>query len=88
MTAFLSARLPACLLVVLPFYLPYSLSGLPIFPLFPIFPSFFLEIYSPTPFTVRRQGGQLDPPDPPCQTPLYMNSLLEGALLFFFQNQS
>ena len=66
----LSASLSACLPVFLPFYLPYGLSCFPIFFLFPLFPSFFLEIYSPTPFTVRRQGGLLDPPDPPSQTPL------------------
>ena len=66
----LSASLSACLPVFLPFYLPYGLSCFPIFFLFPLFPSFFLEIYSPTPFTVRRQGGLLDPPDPPSRTPL------------------
>ena len=38
--------------------------------LFPSIPFFFSEIYSPTPFTVRRQGGPLDPPDPPSRTPL------------------
>ena len=69
----LSASLSACLPVFLPFYLPYGLSCFPIFFLFPLFPSFFLEIYSPTPFTVRRQGGLLDPPDPPSQTPLTIN---------------
>ena len=70
LSAFLSARLCARLPVFQPFYLPWGLSCLPIFFLFPSFPSFFLEIYSPTPFTVRRQGGLLDHPDPPCQTPL------------------
>ena len=69
----LSASLSACLPVFLPFYLPYGLSCFPIFFLFPLFPSFFLEIYSPTPFTVRRQGGLLDPPDPPSQTPLVID---------------
>ena len=49
----LSASLSACLPVFLPFYLPYSLSCFAIFFLFPFFPSFFVEIYSPTPFTVR-----------------------------------
>ena len=42
---------------------------------FPFFPSFSLlfssEIYCPTQFTVRRQGGQSDPPDPPSRTPLH-----------------
>ena len=66
----LSVSLYACLSVFLPFYLPYSLSCPPIFLLFHIFPSFFLEIYSPTPFRVRRQGGLLDLPDPPSRTPL------------------
>ena len=33
------------------------------------------EIYSPTPFTVRRQGGPLDPPDPPSRTPLLVGQI-------------
>ena len=76
LSAFLSARLCARLPVFQPFYLPWGLSCLPIFFLFPSFPSFFLEIYSPTPFTVRRQGGLLDPPDPPCQTPLIVITIV------------
>ena len=36
---------------------------------YPILP-FSSEIYCPTQFAVRRQGGQSDPPDPPSRTPL------------------
>ena len=82
----LSASLSACLPVFLPFYLPYGLSCFPIFFLFPLFPSFFLEIYSPTPFTVRRQGGLLDPPDPPSQTPLGLHPILNPTKLKVRQN--
>ena len=60
----LSVSLYACLFAFLPFYLPYALSSLPIFLLFHIFRSFFMEIYSPTPFRVWRQGGLLNPLTP------------------------
>ena len=49
--------------------------------LFPSIPFFFSEIYSPTPFTVRRQGGPLDLPDPPSRTPL----LVGPSVTTYFQ---
>ena len=59
-TKVLSICLSSCRSVFLPFYLPCGLFCLPIFFSFPLFPFFFLEIYSPMPFTVRRQGGLPD----------------------------
>ena len=64
-SAFLSIDLPPAFLpalrLVLSFHFIYSS---------PFSLLFFLLIYSPTPFTVRRQGGLLDPPDTPSRTPL------------------
>jgi len=48
-----------------PFSPLFSISPFPFLYFFPLFPSFLSEIYSPTPFTVRRQGGPLDPPGTP-----------------------
>ena len=47
-------------------------------PLGYLFPSISLEIYCPTPFTVRRQGGHGDPhdPPPPSRTPQTVHSML------------
>lgn len=55
-----------------PFSPLFSISPFPFLYFFPLFPSFLSEIYSPTPFTVRRQGGPLDPPDPLSRKPLQL----------------
>ena len=58
------------------------------FPFFSSFPlPFSSEIYCPTQFTVRRQGGQSDPPDPPSRTPLiniYTNIDLDIDILMAY----
>ena len=46
----------------------FFLFPLTFFSSFPL--NFSSEIYCPTQFTARRQGGQFDPPDPPSRTPL------------------
>jgi len=65
-----------------PFSPLFSISPFPFLYFFPLFPSFLSEIYSPTPFTVRRQGGPLDPPEPPSRTPLIKITWLSR---FFFR---